>query len=254
MLKTLQLVRPLIFFDVETTGVNTSKDRIIELYAVKILPDKSRIQYFQRFNPGIPIPAEATEVHGITNVMVANEPHFAEKADILVEFFSGCDLAGYNIVRFDIPILVEEFFRAGIEKNPFDNAQCVDCLAIFHKKEPRNLAAALKFYAQEELVNAHSAEADVEATIKVLNGQLQKYTDLDPSVNKLSEFNTSQKNIVDYDGRFVRNAEGEIVFAFGTNKGKRAVDNPGMLKWMLEKDFSGHTKFIARKILHGELA
>lgn len=253
MLNSLLLEQPLVFFDLETTGINTSKDRIIELYAVKIFPDKTRAQIYRRFNPEIPIPADASAVHGITNAMVAQEPPFKKHASELFQFFSGCDIAGFNIVKFDIPILVEEFFRAGIADDPFTASRFVDCYSIFHKKEPRNLAAALQFYAQEELLNAHSAEADVEATIKILQGQLSKYPDLEPNVDMLSAFSSANKQIIDYDGKFSRNADGRIVFTFGTNKGKAASDNPGMLQWMLQQDFSGHTKYIARKILAGEL-
>ena len=253
MLDTLILQRPLIFFDVETTGTNPVKDKIVELCAIKIQPDKSRTTYLQLFNPEVEIPADVSEIHGITNEMVKNEPPFREKAKEIAKFFSDSDLAGFNVARFDVPVLVEEFLRSGLEYNPVENAKIVDAMAIFHKKEPRNLAAALKFYADENLVDAHSAEADVEATIKVLDGQLKKYSDLSPTTDSLQEFSIQKTPTLDYDNKFGRDKNGEIIFMFGKNKGMPVADNLGMLQWMLGKEFSEHTKFIARKILKGEI-
>lgn len=253
MLSQLSLTKPLIFFDLETTGISISKDRIIELCAIKIMPDKSRTMMLQLFYPEMPIPTDASAVHGITDEMVKNEPTFREKAKEVAAFFADCDLAGYNIAKFDIPILVEELLRAGLEENPFEKVKVIDSLSIFFKKEPRNLAAALKFYANEEIVNAHSAEADVEATIKVLNGQLEKYSDLNPTPDALHEFSFQENDYLDYDRKFFRDKKGEIIFMFGKNKGQPVADNLGMVKWMLDKDFSEHTKFIARKILSGEI-
>lgn len=253
MLESLKLERPLIFFDTETTGVSTTKDRVIELCAIKIMPDKSRDTIVQLFNPETEIPASATEIHGITNEMVKNEPPFRDKAKEIARFFSGCDLSGYNITRFDIPIMAEEFLRAGLEMNPFEKAKIVDAMSIFFKKEPRSLSAALKFYANEELKDAHSAEADVEATIKVLDGQLKLYGDLPSATDALHEFSYQENEYLDYDRKFARDKNGEIIFTFGKNKGLSVADNHGMVKWMLDKDFSEHTKFIARKILSGEI-
>lgn len=207
----------------------------------------------QRFNPGIKIPVDVSKIHGITNKMVEHEPAFKTKAQEVASFFSGCDLAGFNIAKFDIPILVEEFLRAGLEYNPVEDAKIVDAMTIFMRKEPRNLEAALKFYANEELKNAHSALADVEATIKVLNGQLKKYSDLHPSADSLHEFSASKYAVLDYDGKFGRDKNGDIIFTFGKNKGSLVSKNTGMIEWMLDKDFSEHTKFIARKILRGEI-
>ncbi len=253
MLNTLSLQRPLVFFDLETTGTSLTKDRIVELCAIKILPDKSRTMLLQRFNPEMPIPSSATAIHGITNEMVEDEPTFRERVNEIAAFFSNCDLAGYNIAKFDIPILVEELLRAGLGENPFEQVKIVDALSIFFKKEPRNLAAALKFYANEELINAHSAEADVEATIKVLNGQLEKYSDLTPTADSLHEFSYQESDYVDYDRKFARGKNGEIVFTFGKNKGLAVVGNLGMVEWMLNKDFAEQTKLIARKIIRGEI-
>ena len=252
MLSTLQLQRPLIFFDIESTGVSSSKDRIIELCAIKIHPDKDRTMLLQRFYPEMPIPPDATAIHGITDEMVKNEPTFREKAREVAAFFAESDLAGYNIAKFDIPMLVEEFLRAGIEQT-FEKVKVIDALSIYFKREPRNLAAALKFYANEELQNAHSAEADVEATIKVLNGQLEKYPDITPDTETLHAFTKMDTEFLDFDRRFARDRTGEIIFMFGKNKGMKVADNLGMVKWMLDKDFSEHTKYIARKILKGEI-
>lgn len=252
MLSTLQLQRPLIFFDIESTGVSSSKDRIIELCAIKVHPDKSRTMLLQRFYPEMPIPPDATAIHGITDEMVKNEPTFREKAREVAAFFAESDLAGYNIAKFDIPMLVEEFLRAGIEQT-FEKVKVIDALSIYFKREPRNLAAALKFYAGEDLKNAHSAEADVEATIKVLNGQLEKYPDITPDTETLHAFTKMDTEFLDYDRRFARDRSGEIIFMFGKNKGMKVADNLGMVKWMLDKDFSEHTKYIARKILKGEI-
>lgn len=253
MLDTLSLQRPLIFFDIESTGISISKDKIIELCAIKIMPDKSRTMLLQRFYPEMPIPPSSTEIHGITDEMVKNEPTFREKAKEVATFFADCDLAGYNIAKFDIPLLVEELLRSGLKENPFEKVKVIDSLSIYFKKEPRNLAAALKFYANEEIVNAHSAEADVEATIKVLNGQLEKYSDLPATTEALHEMFVQENDFLDYDRRFSRDKKGEIIFMFGKNKGMPVAENLGMVKWMLDKDFSEHTKYIARKILSGEI-
>ncbi len=253
MFTTLALTRPLIFFDLETTGISTTNDRIVELCAVKIFPDRTRTEFFRRFNPGIPIPANVTAVHGITDEMVKNEPLFKESVNEIQEFFEGCDVAGYNIMKFDVPLLVEELLRAGADCNPLESARIIDVQTIFHKREPRNLAAALKFYANEDLLNAHSAQADVDAAIKVLIGQFEKYDDLAASVEELADYVKDKNDILDYDRRFVRNDNGDIVFNFGQNKGKLAAKNHGMLQWIITKDFSSHTKYIAKKILQGTL-
>lgn len=207
----------------------------------------------QRYYPEMPIPPSATEIHGINDEMVKNEPTFREKANDVGAFFANCDLAGYNIAKFDIPLLVEELVRSGFEENPFEKAKVLDSLSIYFKKEPRNLSAALKFYANEKMIDAHSAEADVEATIKVLNGQLEKYSDLIPTVATLHDFSYQANEYLDYDKKFSRDKNGKIVFMFGKNKGLPATDNLGMVKWMLDKDFSEYTKLIARKILNGEI-
>ena len=254
MLENLILNRPLVFFDTETTGVNIAQDRIIELCAIKVYPDKSQDMFLQRFKPGIPIPPEATAVHGITDEMVANEPHFSAKVDEIVDFFSGCDLAGYNLIRFDVPLLVEELLRNGVTKIPFDGARFIDCLAIWRKMEPRTLSDAVKYYTVEVHDEAHAAKGDVEATMKVLACQLAKYPDLLPDPVALHDLVQDGNTFIDYAGKFDRDDEGDIIFTFGDNKGKKVKTNLGMLDWMLSKDFfPAHTKYIARQIMNGEL-
>jgi len=249
----LKLKRPLVFFDTETTGVNVIKDRIIELCAIKVYPAKSNDIILQRFNPGIPIEPGATEVHGITDEMVAHEPPFAEKAVEIAEFFSGCDLSGYNLIRFDVPLLVEELLRNGVTKIPFDGAHLIDCLAIWRKMEPRSLSDAVRHFTNGVHENAHSAKADVEATMKVLSGQLAKYPEIIGEPEALHDLVDQGPEVLDYDRKFSRDEDGEIIFTFGTNRGKKVKDNHGMLEWMLPRDFTEHTKHIARLILAGKL-
>ncbi len=253
-LSNLNLKRPLVFFDTETTGVNIVQDRIIELCAIKIFLDKSRETFIQRFNPGIPIPPEATTVHGITDEMVANEPSFSTKVSEIVEFFSGCDLAGYNLIRFDIPLLVEELLRNGVKQIPFEGAKFIDCMAIWRVMEPRTLSDAVKYYTGEVHEEAHAAQGDAEATISVLAGQLAKYPDLSPDPDTLHDLALQGNSVIDYAGKFSRDDDGDIIFTFGKNSGQKVKDNLGMLDWMLSRDFPAHTKYIARKILNGELS
>ena len=254
MLSNLSLKRPLVFFDTETTGISISKDRIIEICAIKIYPARSRDVFYQRFNPGIPIPPDAVKVHGITDEMVAKEPRFSEKVSEIVDFFTGCDLAGYNIIRFDVPLLVEELLRNGVKEIPFDGAKYVDSLAIWHKMEPRSLSDAVRYFTGETHDDAHSAEADVEATMKVLSGQFTKYSDLSSDPDTLNELVMQGNTVIDYAGKFARDEDGDIIFTFGDNRGTKVRTNLGMLDWMLPKDFfPTHTKYIARKIRNGEL-
>ncbi len=253
MLENLNLNRPLVFFDTETTGVNIVNDRIIELCGIKIYPDKTQDLFLQRFNPGIPIPPEATAIHGITDEMVANEPRFSAKVDEIVDFFSGCDLAGYNLIRFDVPLLVEELLRNCVANIPFEGARFIDCLAIWRKMEPRTLSDAVKYYTGEVHAEAHAAKGDVEATMKVLSGQLAKYPDLSPDPDMLHKIAHEGNTVIDYAGKFTRDADGDIIFTFSNNIGKKVKDNLGMLDWMLTRDFTAQTKHIARQILDGEL-
>ena len=210
----LNLNRPIVFFDIEATGLNIATDRIVELCYIKLLPDGSQEERTLRFNPGIHISAEATAVNGITDADVAHEPHFRDLAPELEQVFAGCDLAGFNSNSFDIPMLVEEFIRAGIN---FDITGCkfVDVQNIFHKMEQRNLVAAYKFYCQKNLDDAHTALADTRATLEVLEAQLDRYADtLKNNVDYLADFSRRNRN-VDLAGRIVLNEQGGGTITFG---------------------------------------
>lgn len=241
----LTLKRPLLFFDIEATGLNTSRDRIVELSYIKVSPDGSEEAQTMRFNPTIPISAEATAVNGITDEDVAQCPTFADKAAELARVFSGCDIAGYNSNHFDVPMLVEEFIRAGVE---FDVSACnlVDVQGIYHKMEKRTLAAAYQFYCHKDLENAHTAMADTRATLEVLRAQLDHYGDQIPhSIEGLAEFSRFNKN-VDLAGRIIYDDKGTPVFNFGKHRGRPVEwvvkNEPGFISWMLQADFPQNTK------------
>lgn len=240
----LQLTRPIVFFDLETTGVDVMKDRIVEISMVKLLPDGNIIEYTQRVNPDIPIPEQASQVHHITNDDVANEPKFAELASTLAQNFSGCDIAGFNSNRFDLPLLLEEFNRAGVIFDISD-VRLIDVQTIFHKKEPRNLIAAYKYYCDKDLTDAHSASADTMATYEVLMAQLEKYEDLPTTVDKLSEFSSQTRNI-DIMGRLIYDDQNREVINFGKHKGELAekvlATEPGYFSWIANGQFSQNTK------------
>jgi len=246
----LILTKPLIVFDLETTGVNPSKDKIVELFMIKIFPDGSRKDLYQKFNPEIPIPKEVTAIHGITDADVANEPTFKHKAHQILEFITNCDFGGFNSNKFDFPMLIEEFYRAEID---FDTTKCkfVDAQRIFHQMEPRNLSAAYKFYCSKELNNAHSAKADTEATWEIINAQIDRYEQLEPSVEFIHK-HTMQSNLVDLAGRFVYNEQKLAVFNFGKHKGKLVAQvfqsDPGYYDWMMQGDFSLQTKKVLTKL------
>lgn len=241
----LTLKRPLLFFDIEATGLDTSRDRIVELSYIKMSPDGSEEAQTMRFNPTIPISAEATAVNGITDEDVAQCPTFADKAAELARVFSGCDIAGYNSNHFDVPMLVEEFIRAGVE---FDVSACnlVDVQGIYHKMEKRTLAAAYQFYCHKDLENAHTAMADTRATLEVLRAQLDHYGDQIPhSIEGLAEFSRFNKN-VDLAGRIIYDDKGTPVFNFGKHRGRPVEwvvkNEPGFISWMLQADFPQNTK------------
>lgn len=241
----LTLKRPLLFFDIEATGLDTSRDRIVELSYIKVSPDGSEEAQTMRFNPTIPISAEATAVNGITDEDVAQCPTFADKAAELARVFSGCDIAGYNSNHFDVPMLVEEFIRAGVE---FDVSSCnlVDVQGIYHKMEKRTLAAAYQFYCHKDLENAHTAMADTRATLEVLRAQLDHYGDQIPhSIEGLAEFSRFNKN-VDLAGRIIYDDKGTPVFNFGKHRGRPVEwvvkNEPGFISWMLQADFPQNTK------------
>ncbi|MCH5244908.1 MAG: 3'-5' exonuclease [Muribaculaceae bacterium] len=240
----LNLKRPLIFFDLETTGLSITHDRIVEISMVKVNPDGSTIEKTRRINPGIPIPAEATAVHHISDEDVKDEPTFKQIARSLEEFMTGCDIAGFNSNRFDVPMLSEEFYRAGIKFN-FERVNFIDVQTIFHKKEQRTLEAAYRFYCDKNLDGAHSACADTKATIEVLKAQLDRYPDLENDVEMLSHYSSQNKN-VDLMGRLVYDDKGREIINFGKYKGQAAADvmkrDTSFLDWILKGDFSQDTK------------
>ncbi len=240
----LTLRRPIVFFDLETTGTNITNDRIVEISIVKVMPDGSEIIKTRRVNPEMPIPAEATAIHHITDDDVRNEPTFRQVAKSLAQLFVGCDIAGFNSNRFDIPLLDQEFQRANVDFD-FSKARFVDVQTIFHKKEPRTLVAAYRFYCGKDLEAAHSAAADTMATYEVLKAQLEKYDDLPNDIEALSDFASQNRN-VDFVGRLVYDEQKREVINFGKHKGKLAEDvlrsDPGYYTWIMQGDFTKNTK------------
>lgn len=240
----LKLTRPICFFDLETTGIEVAKDRIVEISIFKVYPNGNKESKTWLVNPTIPIPPQTTAVHGITNEKVANEPTFKELANQIHTIIKDSDLAGFNSDRFDIPLLAEEMLRAEVD---FDmkNRVSVDVQTIFHKKEERTLSAALKFYCGKNLENAHSAAADTMATYEILIAQLDKYPDLENDIKSLSEFTTRKKSI-DFAGFIALNNEGKEIFTFGKNKGQLVEDvlekEPGYYGWIQGADFPLYTK------------
>ena len=240
----LRLQRPIIFFDLETTGTNITHDRIVEISIIKVLPSGEEQERTRRINPEMPIPAEATAIHHITDADVANEPTFRQLAKSLAEIFADCDIAGFNSNRFDIPLLLEEFHRAGIVLD-LSKTRFVDVQTIYHKMEPRNLSAAYKYYCGQDLEAAHSANADTRATLEVLKAQLDKYPELTNDVTALSEFSCHNRN-VDFAGRLIYNDANKEVINFGKYKGQLAEDvlrrDPGYYSWVQQGDFQQNTK------------
>ena len=240
----LNLIRPLVFFDLETTGVNVAKDRIVEISYLKIMPDGTEENNTWRVNPQIPIPKQATAIHGITDEDVKDCPVFNDLARNLAERIEGCDLAGFNSNRFDIPLLSEEFFRAGMEIN-LNNRKCIDVLTIYHKMEPRNLKMAYKYYCGKELADAHKAENDTRAAYEVLLAQIDRYPELENDVEALSKF-SAFTNYIDYAGRLIYNDNGDAVFNFGKYKGQLVAEtlkrDTGYYSWIMQGDFSLDTK------------
>ena len=231
-------------FDLETTGMSVNTDRIVEFSYIKVMPDGTENIKTLRFNPGIPIPYEVSLIHGIYDEDVKNAPLFKQKAKELAEEFKGCDFAGFNSNKFDFPLLVEEFLRAGVEFD-VENRKFVDAQRIFHMMEQRTLTAAYKFYCNKELINAHSAEADTIATLEVLKAQIERYENLENDVDFLHNFTKQDKN-VDLAGRMVYNNDGVPVFNFGKHKGKPVQEvfkaDFGYYDWMMNGDFAEDTK------------
>ena len=240
----LHLKRPLVVFDLETTGTSVNLDRIVEFSYIKVMPDGTENLKTLRFNPGIPIPHEVSLIHGIYDDDVKDQPLFKLKAKELAEEFMGCDFAGFNSNKFDFPLLVEEFLRAGVEFD-VENRRFVDAQRIFHMMEQRTLTAAYKFYCNKELINAHSAEADTIATLEVLKAQIERYENLENDVDFLHNFTKQDKN-VDLAGRIIYNKDGIPVFNFGKHKGKLVQEvfktDFGYYDWMMNGDFAEDTK------------
>lgn len=253
---SLNLKKPLAFFDLETTGTNITSDRIVEFAFIKVMPNGEIVQKASRVNPTIPIPIESSLIHGIYDEDVKDKPTFKSLAHTLSQFLEGCDLAGFNIIKFDVPVLVEEFLRHGFE---FDitNRKLIDAQRIFHLMEPRNLSAAYKFYCGKDLEGAHSAEADVFATFEVLKAQVERYKDcpikdnqgkeiipIKNDMNALHELTSSQ--FADLAGRITFNDKGEEIFNFGKYKNMKVSDvlrkDPSYYDWMMKGDFALNTK------------
>ena len=246
----LNLVKPIIFFDLETTGTDISKDRIVEICYIKVMPDGREMEYTKRINPEMHIPEGASAVHGIFDADVKDCPTFKEVAREIANEFEGCDVAGFNSNRFDLPLLAEEFLRAQVDID-LSRLRAIDVQVLYHKREPRTLSAAYKFYCGENLEDAHSALADTRATYNVLKAQLDHYEDLPNDMEALSK-ESSFTNNVDFAGRIVYDANGNEVFNFGKYKGM-PVDavldrDPGYYGWMMNGDFSLNTKQVLTRI------
>lgn len=246
----LNLKNPLVFFDLETTGINIVTDRIVEICYLKVGIDGSETAKTMRINPERHIPEEATRVHGISDADVADCPTFKQVAKSLANEIEGCDLAGFNSNRFDIPLLVEEFLRAGVDID-LTKRKMIDIQTIFHKKEQRTLSAAYKFYCGRDLDNAHSAEADTRATYEVLKAQLDRYPDLANDVGVLSEYSSHNRN-VDFAGRFIYDDNNVEIFNFGKYKGRPVADvlrtDTGYYGWIMQGDFALDTKNVLTRI------
>jgi DNA polymerase-3 subunit epsilon len=247
----LNLNNPLLFFDLETTGIDVARDRIVEIAAVKVFPDGKAEEKRRLINPTIPIPKEAQEIHHISDEDVKDQPTFKQIAKSLAQWMEGCDIAGYNSTRFDIPLLAEEFLRAGVDFD-FRKRKLVDVQNIFHKMEQRTLVAAYAFYCNKTLDDAHSALGDARATYEVLKAQLDRYEGtLQNDVKFLADFTTRNRQ-ADYAGRFILNDQDEVLFNFGKHKGKKVLDvlraEPSYYDWMMNGDFTLDTKKVLTDI------
>lgn len=246
----LNITRPICFFDLETTGINVAKDRIVEISILKVFPDGREVELTERINPTVPIPAATTAVHGISDADVADKPTFAERARDIHDMIKDSDLAGFNSNRFDIPLLAEELLRANID---FDmkNRNAIDVQNIFHKMEQRTLVAAYKFYCGKDLTNAHSAAADTMATYEVLKAQLDRYEDLENDMKFLGDFSTRKKS-ADFAGFIGYDKDNVEIFTFGKHKGKKVVEildsEPGYFGWIQNADFPLFTKKVLTAI------
>lgn len=250
-LNIMKQTRPIIFFDIESTGTNPAQDKIIELAYKKVFHfDTEAAWQVFRFNPGMPIPPEATECHGITDADVKDEPYFRERCNIVMSDFFECDLAGFNLTNFDVPILWEELYRCGLTWN-LEGVNIIDAGTIFKIKEERTLTAAMKFYCQREHEGAHSGKADVTATQDVLLAQLIRYPELqDMTIEQLAKFSQRNETRCDLAGKIVLDKDGDPAYTFGEKtRGVKVKNDIGFAQWMLRKDFSANTKMVLSKIL-----
>jgi len=250
----LQLTRPIVCFDLETTGIDPASDRIVEISILRLEPDGTRLTRTRRINPGRPIPEEATAVHGIRDEDVADAPSFRQVAKGLLELLEGADLTGFNVARFDIPLLDREFRDCKLNL-ALDQRRIVDAMTIFHRMEPRDLSAATRFYLDREHTGAHGAEADVQASFEILEAQLTRYEELPDSVDGLDAWiRRVPDNAADQSGKFVHE-DGRVVFNFGKHKGKPlaevAASMPDYLQWILGSDFPDDAKQVVRDALDG---
>ena len=248
----LRLDRPLVVFDIESTGTTPRKDRIIELAAVKLMPDGTEISKCWLMNPGVKIPPETTKIHGITDEIVKDCPTFADKADEIFAFFEGCDLSGFNADRFDIPCLEEEFARVGKNFAP-SSRRHVDVQRIYHRMEPRDLSAAVRFYLGRDHTGAHGAEADARATLEVLKAQMEKYPGLPQTVGEMDEYLVPHDPLNADRYGMLRWKDGELTINFGKKKGeslrKLMLNEPNYLRWIVKGDFDTEVKAIVRDLM-----
>jgi len=246
----LSLIRPIVFFDIESTGLSVVRDRIVEISLLKLYPDGAEEKRTFLLNPTIPISAESVSIHGITNEKVKDCPTFKDVAGEIYNFLENADLAGFNVLKFDVPMLMEEFIRVGIDLD-LKKHEIVDVQVIFHKMEERTLSAAYRFYCNQELVNAHSAEADTIATYEVFKAQVGRYKQLQSNIKSICEF-TGQNKRVDLEGRIMMNTNSQEVFNFGKHKGRTVEEvftaEPTYYNWMMEGEFPAYTKKIITEI------
>ena len=252
ILMMIQTKKNLVILDLETTGLDVTTDRIVEIALLKVQPDGTQEEYLKRLNPTIPISKESAEIHGITDEMIKDAPTFEEEADAIADFIDDADLIGYNSNKFDIPLLAEEFLRVNHAFKIADR-QFIDVQNIFHKMEQRTLVAAYKFYCQKDLIDAHSAMADVKATYEVLLAQINRYKEeLKNDIEFLSSFSKAGKNqLLDFAGRIALNKNGKAIYNFGKHKGKTIAEvndsEPGYYGWMLNSNFPLYTKEVLKK-------
>lgn len=244
----LKFSRPIAFFDIEATGLDTVKDRIVEFAICKLHPDYSRESFSWLINPQMPIPAASSAIHGIYDQDVANEPIFSQLAPVIWSVLDNCDFGGFNSNRYDIPMLYNEFLRTG-RTIDYSSIKFVDAGNIFKRKEQRTLAAAVEFYCGHKLEDAHSAAADIEGTVDVFLQQLNAYPDLPQDMNGLHLFCNHDKPVLDLSGKFTTDHDGDIIFNFGVHKGEKAIYDLGYVSWMYNKDFAPDTKKICEQLL-----